>query len=60
MSFRGFKNLQFCGDLRKDKTLIDQLASLGIDYLVITPDARGVAPVSDQLGSLHRFAREFL
>jgi len=59
-SFRGFKQVQFCGNLDKDKTLMNQLVNLGLDYLVVTPDARGVATVSDQVHSLRRFARQFL
>jgi probable F420-dependent oxidoreductase len=59
-AFRGTKTLQFCGDTSKNTSLMEELESLGVSYLLLTPDTDGTTPVRDQIQSLQIFAGKFL
>ena len=59
-SFRGTKTLQFCGDMNKNESLLKKLRSMGVSYLLLTPDTLGKTAIEDQSQSLSKFARKFL
>jgi hypothetical protein len=57
---KGDRQSKLCGDMKKNKAILDGFRSHGVEYLVLEINYNGKTSIPNQLRNLRLFAKEFI